>query len=319
MTASAMHRAHGAAAGRGGAGAGAGATVRRMSDAAPAPAKPKANPNDLLKAKMATATLVRKEIQANGRLGVFVLRPDRSPRWAYQAGQYTTLGLDTPAGFVPRAYSIAGSPLDGDLEFYIALVEGGALTPTLFAQEVGATFRYLSPKGKFTLAHAARPTVLMVATGTGLAPFVAQVRSLWKLHQAGIPSPYRIILVHGCAYADEFGYRAELEGYAAARGTGFDLTVIATSSRPDPARGWTPATGKGRANETVRAILGAELPPGRIVALPEGVDPAAVRALLDPARTAIMACGNPGMIDDLKEPAAAFGITSFQIEEFWKA
>ena len=279
--------------------------------------KPKPHPNDLLKQKMATATLVRKEIFAGGRLGTFVIRPDSGARWWYQAGQYTTLGLDTPYGFVPRAYSIAGSPLDGDLEFYIALVEGGQLTPTIFAQEPGAQFRMLTAKGKFTFAHAAKRTILMVCTGTGLAPFVAQIRTLWKLHQAGIPSTYRLVLFHGAAYVDELGYRSELEGYA--KTPGFDLTYITTSSRPEPARGWTEATGAGRVNELFRHVIGAPVPHGRRVAMPAGLDTEAVRALIDPAQTAVMACGNPGMIEDIKEPIAHAGITTYLVEEFWKA
>src|SRR3954470_15970857 len=103
-----------------------------MSDASkPAEAAPKGS--DALKAKMQTATLVEKQVFAGGRLGIFKLRPDNGMRWHYQAGQYTTLGLDTPDhGFVPRAYSIAGSPLDDGLEFYIALVDNGHLTPTIF-------------------------------------------------------------------------------------------------------------------------------------------------------------------------------------------
>jgi ferredoxin-NADP reductase len=289
------------------------------------PAAPAVNPkvaaaNEMLKKKMATATLVSKEVFAGGRLGVFKLKPDTTDRWWYQAGQYTTLGLDTPTGFVPRAYSIAGSPLDdGIIEFYIALVEGGALTPTIFAQEPGATFRYLSPKGKFTLATAGKKTLVMVATGTGLAPFVAQIRSLWKLHQAGVPSAYRIILFHGAAYSDEFGYAAELEGYAAARTQGFDFTYLKTSSRPDAARGWVPAIAKGRVNEVVRTVLGQPIPAGRSVEMPPGVTAESIRELIVPADTAFMACGNPGMIEDLKEPIAHLGVSTYLVEEFWKA
>lgn len=273
--------------------------------------------NEALKKKMATAVLVKKEIFAGGRLGVFVLKPE-GERWWFQAGQYTTLGLDTPTGFVPRAYSIAGSPLDGGvLEFYIALVEGGALTPTIFQAEIGSHFRYLSAKGKFTLAHANQPVLAMVATGTGLAPFVGQIRTLWKLHQAGVRNPHRIVLFHGSAYSDEFGYAGELQGYAA--DPAFGLTYIRTSSRPDPARGWDASIAKGRVNEVVRHILGAPIPEGRTVSLPTGVDGAAIKALLDPSRTAFMACGNPGMIEDLKEPIAHHGVTTYLVEEFWKA
>ena len=117
---------------------------------------------------------------------------------------------------MPRAYSIAGSPLDEVLEFYIALVDNG-LTPSIFAQEVGATFHYLSPKGRFTITAAAKPRVVMIATGTGLAPFVAQIRTLWKAFHSGVPQHQRVLLFYGVAYADEFGYRQELETYAAAR------------------------------------------------------------------------------------------------------
>lgn len=278
--------------------------------------------NEALKKKMATATLISKEVFAGGRLGKFVIKPEAGDRWWYQAGQYTTLGLDTPTGFVPRAYSIAGSPLDGGvLEFYIALVEGGALTPTIFNAEVGATFRYLSPKGKFTLTQAnvsgPKKTLVMVATGTGLAPFVGQLRTLWKAHQAGVPNPYQVILFHGAAYSDEFGYAGELETMAA--DAAFGLAYVKTSSRPDASRGWTESIAKGRVNEVARLVLGQPNAPGRVVEMPVGVDAAALKARIDPATTAFLACGNPGMIEDLKEPIAAIGCGTFLVEEFWKA
>ena len=276
--------------------------------------------SDALKKKMQTATLVEKTVFAGGRLGIFKLKPDSGARWWFHAGQYTTLGLDTPAhGFVPRAYSIAGSPVDdGVLEFYIALVDNGHLTPSIFAQELGAKFHYLSPKGKFTIKAAAKQIVVMIATGTGLAPFVSQIRTLWKSYQSGVPLPYRVVLFYGVAYADEFGYRQELEGYAAARKDGFDFTFICSSSRPDPARGFTSATAKGRVNEVVRYVFGQPIPEGRSVALPDGVDAAQLRETITPAATAFMACGNPGMIEDLKEPVHALGIGHYLVEEFWK-
>ena len=280
--------------------------------------------SEVLKKKMQTATLVEKTILGGGRLGVFKLKPDSGTRWWYQAGQYTTLGLDTAGhGFVPRAYSIAGSPLDdGIIEFYIALVDNGQLTPTIFAQELGAKFHYLTPKGKFTLKHAGKKTLVMVATGTGLAPFVAQIRTLWKSHQSGVPCPYRVVLFYGASYSDEFGYRAELDQYAAAKKDGFDFHFICASSRPDASRGWNATIAKGRVNEVVRHALGFGVPEGRTVALPEGVDGAALKAHVftnGPADIAFMACGNPGMIEDLKEPIAHAGIGTYLVEEFWKA
>lgn len=274
--------------------------------------------SEVLRAKMATATLVDKTVHADGRLCVITLRPDTGERWWFKAGQYTSLGLDTAEhGFVVRAYSIAGSPLDPDLEFYIALVENGKLTPTIFAQERGATFYFLKPVGHFTLAKGDKPTAVMVATGTGLAPFVAMIRSLWKAHQAGLPGSQRVILFHGASHVDELVYRDELARYAS--DAHFDFTYICTSSRPDPARGWTSATGIGRVNEVVRLMLGADLPAGRTVALPDGVTASGLRALIDPGLTAFYTCGNPGMIEDLRAPAADLGVTTYLTEEFWKA
>ena len=282
--------------------------------------------NETLKKKMATATLVSKEVFAAGRLGRFVIKPDASERWWYQAGQYTTLGLDTPTGFVARAYSIAGTPFDGEvIEFYIALVEGGALTPTIFQAEIGTQVRYLSPKGKFTLAqanaHGQRTTLVMVATGTGLAPFVSQIRTLWKAHQAGVPNAYNLILFHGAAYSDEFGYAQEFEQYAA--DPTFKFTYLQTSSRPETSRGWLPYIAKGRVNEVVRLVLGQPNEPGRVVDLPPDLDAREIRDLIAPngdaSKTAFLACGNPGMIDDLREPLHAIGCSTYLVEEFWKA
>jgi ferredoxin-NADP reductase len=281
--------------------------------------------SDAIKKKMQTATLVEKTVFANGRLAVFKIEPDSGTRWWYRAGQYTTLGLDTVEhGFVPRAYSIAGSPLDGGLEFYVALVDEGQLTPTMFAQEVGATFYFLSAKGNFTIKQAGKRTLVMVSTGTGLAPFVSHVRTLWKLHQSGVPSPYRVVLFYGVSYSDEFGYREELERYAsaAAKKEGFDFTFVCTSSRPDPARGWTPATGMGRVNEVVRHVLAAPIPEGRTVALAEGMEAAALKAHIlehGPDDVAFLTCGNPGMIEDLEEPVKELGVGTYLTEEYWKA
>jgi len=133
-----------------------------------------------------------------------------------------------------------------------------------------------------------------------------------------VPPTYRVVLFYGVAYADEFGYRQELEGYAAARKDGFDFTFICSSSRPDPARGFTTATAKGRVNEVVRYVFGQPLPEGRSVALPDGVEAAQLREAVKPEATAFMACGNPGMIEDLKEPVHALGIGHYLVEEFWK-
>ena len=260
---------------------------------------------------MSVATLVSKDLWAGGRLGRFVLRP-AGRRWDFQPGQFTSVGLDTPHGFVVRAYSIANAPEQDDLEFHIALVPDGRLTPSLFALAPGAEIRYLNPKGHFTLAKAAQPIVLQVATGTGLAPFLSQLRSRWNAYQGGQRDGRRIVLFHGAAFADELSYADELRRYADDHD--FGLTYIATVSRPDPRQGVPAGIGRGRVNHLVRQVLGQ----GGAGSLPPQVTLDTLRHDLAPERTAVLACGNPGMIADLRQAVADAGITTFLSEEFWK-
>ena len=99
------------------------------------------------------------------------------------------------------------------------------------------------------------------------------------------------------------------------------FTSLSNPIRMRVIRGWTPTIAKGRVNEVVRHVIGAPLPEGRSVTLPDGVDTAALKAHIfsgAPADTGFMACGNPGMIEDLKEPLAHIGVTSYLVEEFWK-
>ena len=76
---------------------------------------------------------------------------------------------------------------------------------------------------------------------------------------------------------------------------------------------------RGESFELWVSNVGQPIPEGRVVALPEGVDGAALRESIKPDETAFMTCGNPGMIEDLKEPAHAIGVGTYLVEEFWKA
>ncbi len=272
-----------------------------------------------LKQKMHTGRISRVPTTCPEHLGVFRVALDSGPVPLYQAGQYITLGMDTPAGFVPRAYSIASCPLDRDAyELYLVRVDGGALTPHLFAAPAGSPVWVMPPRGAFTLAKAQARTVVMVATGTGLAPFLGQIRTLYRLHEVGIPAGYRVILMHGCAYADEFGFRDELLGYAKARTTDFDFTYLTTASRPEEGHGWSDEHGAGRVNELFRSLFDLPTDSRRPVTLPRGVDKAHLRGLIRQEPAALMVCGNPGMIDHLREPARQLGIGGFMVEEYWK-
>ena len=83
-----------------------------------------------------------------------------------------------PDKLIRRAYSIASSSLAREyMDFYVALVTTGALTPRLFNLKIGDRI-WLGPKvtGLFTFEQVpVDANVVMIATGTGLAPYMSML------------------------------------------------------------------------------------------------------------------------------------------------
>lgn len=157
-----------------------------------------------------TATVVRLE-NASQRVRRFWLRPaDDAGAFAFRAGQFIT--FDLPVGEKRlqrwRSYSLASAPGDGtELELCIVRMDGGLATAYLFDQvAVGSTLRFKGPEGTFVLPENVDQDLVLVCTGTGVAPFRSMVRDL---DQRGWPAR-RVHLIYGSRtredllYADEF-------------------------------------------------------------------------------------------------------------------
>ena len=184
--------------------------------------------------------LERREL--SDELWVIRLAPGGPLRFV--AGQYATLGVERDGKRIERAYSIVSSPYEDFLEFFIELVHQGELTPYLHHLHTGdaMTCRRIA-KGRFTLdMQSGRRHHLLLATVTGIAPYISYVRALhrdWKNN--AMPGDHRLYVIHGASRSWEFGYREELERYAAEVEW---LKYVPTISRPweDPA--WTGETGR---------------------------------------------------------------------------
>lgn len=142
----------------------------------------------------------------------------------FTPGQYTLLGLPPSAprsaGAVPedpapepgelirRAYSVASSSVEREyVEFYVAQVRSGTLTPRLFALQVGDRV-HLSPRftGMFTLDQVpADSHLVFIGTGTGLAPYMSMIRT----HVEAVRDR-RLLVIHGARNSWDLGYRTEL-------------------------------------------------------------------------------------------------------------
>jgi ferredoxin--NADP+ reductase len=177
---------------------------------------------------------------------LWVIRIDPGGPFDYRAGQFATLGFERDGVRTERAYSIASSPYEDALEFFVELVPQGGLTPSLFQLQPGDTLlcRKIA-KGRFTLdLHSGRTNHLLISTVTGIAPFVSYVRTLyrdWKSGTSPMPGNHKLFCLQGASQSFELGYREELERYAAEAPW---FKYVPTVSRPWEDSNWKGETGR---------------------------------------------------------------------------
>ena len=88
------------------------------------------------------------------------------------------LALYTADGRVSRPYSLASGTGEDVLRFVIRRMPGGVLSPYLGERQPGDLVRVSPPFGWFRPGeHDGRRPYVFIATGTGIAPFLAHYRS----------------------------------------------------------------------------------------------------------------------------------------------
>lgn len=172
------------------------------------------------------------------------IRVNPGGEFRFQPGQYATLGVQGPEKRWERAYSIASSPYEDEIEFFLELVPQGELTPKLHQLQPGDEMLMRKvPKGRFTLeTKTERTNHLLVSTVTGLAPFISYLRTLSRDHgNAAFPMGHKLFLIHGASRSWEFGYHEEIEGMVAQSPW---LQYVPTVSRPWEDPGWQGEVGR---------------------------------------------------------------------------
>ncbi len=108
-----------------------------------------------------------------------------------------------------RSYSIANAPNGINiLEFCIVRLEGGAASEYLFNElKVGEKIRFKGPSGKFILPDPIEKDLVLICTGTGVAPYRSM---LIDLHNNKKPHK-NIHLIFGTRYENGILYRDEFE------------------------------------------------------------------------------------------------------------
>jgi ferredoxin-NADP reductase len=164
---------------------------------------------------------------------------DPGPEHPHVPGHWVTMFLDREGEEpIKRQYSVASATReDGTFDLAVTRVEGGPMSTFLHRAEVGAKVSMLHAQGLFVLEPMVRP-VVMVATGTGVAPFRAMLQEIEAKSVVAQP----IYLLFGCRTEDEILYRDEFESLATRLSY---FTFIPTLSRAGDEwpgrRGWVQA------------------------------------------------------------------------------
>jgi len=223
-------------------------------------------------------------------------------------------------GPVTHSYSIASAPWEtlahGCLEFYVVLERAedgtpGRLSSSFFEMGPGdEAVRYVNRiTGNFTLDHRANGfgSVLLVGTGTGVAPFASMIKQLDHEARRGAVPPIQYTLLHANRTYEELAYHQELLDIEAAQR--FDFVYGASVSRPSDRDRQDPRLGQGRANNLLRLIFDMPLEDARVPpVLPRHISREALLKRFDPSRTVVLTCGNPASMEDIKYVADAHHI-----------
>jgi ferredoxin--NADP+ reductase len=217
--------------------------------------------------------------------GLYSFKTTRPPEYQFTAGQYARLGLlNADGNVIWRAYSIVSSTLENEVEYYVIDVPEGSFTSILRTLEPGAPI--LLDRQCFGVMLPERfkdgEDLWMLATGTGLGPFVSILRenTVWQRF-------CHIVLVHSVRHPSEFAYREELQAmqnsHAGAGQSIAELKLLQTCTR-------------------VQSIDTDPYLHGRITnLLQSGELEKRVGLALTAERSRVMLCGNPAMIDEMRD------------------
>ncbi|HCC58955.1 MAG TPA: oxidoreductase [Solibacterales bacterium] len=221
-----------------------------------------------------TARLVQSlEIAPDTRHFVFEIQ--ERDDFDYQPGQFVSLLHEIDGKSITRAYSLAGLPDGNRVELCLNLVDDGKLSPHLFAMQPGDSIDLKGPYGTFVFREP-RPTV-MVATGTGVAPFRGMLSRRLPQDET---HPYTLIF--GVREEAKLLYRNDFERLAR---THPNFRFLPTLTRPSES--WTGRT--GRVQSHLFELLG------------------------DRREVDVYICGLKAMVDDVRAKLKELGFERKQI------
>jgi ferredoxin-NADP reductase len=135
-----------------------------------------------------------------------------SGEFAFEAGQFTNIRLEDPdevGVIIQRAYSFASAPKPDCFELCIELIDGGKGSRYFGGLKIGDEIDLKTPFGFCNLKKENLQPLLMVATGTGIAPMKSILEDLAEHNDKR-----RIDLFFGVRHEENLFYQEELRNLA---------------------------------------------------------------------------------------------------------
>jgi len=211
---------------------------------------------------------------------LFSFTATRDPGFRFQNGQFAMIGLEVDGRPLVRAYSMASANHEDALEFFSIKVADGPLTSRLQKIREGDSI-LVGRKATGTLVTAnliPGKRLLLLATGTGLAPFASLIKDpdIYDAYET-------VILAHGCRQVSELAYGEQLVENLRKDDLFGPMVEGRLIYYPTVTR--EPFRNRGRVTDLVESgQLFAD------VGLPA----------LDLETDRVMLCGSPGMLDELR-------------------
>lgn len=233
------------------------------------------------------------------------VRTTRNVSFRFQPGQFARIGIASGSGgTIWRPYSMVSANYDEHLEFFSIIVPNGAFS-TKLAQASVADSIYVEkqPYGYLTTSRfVGGQDLWMLATGTGVAPFISILRDpeIWAQYD-------NLVLAYSVRNTSELAYRNEIAAIAQEEPFvehGHKLHFVPTVTRE---------SAPGMLNRRLTDLLqDGELE--RHIGFP-----------IDAGRARILICGNPQMLDDVRQVLTARGFRPdlgrapghFASENYW--
>ncbi len=142
----------------------------------------------LYKGKAEIAEIIRETHDTK----TYRLRLENNAKMEFKPGQFAVLVIPPELGGGPqysRAYSMASSPTESLIDLTMNVV--GSVTQKMDSFETGTKVSLQGPFGRFVLDEEKQKDVVVIAGGTGIAPF----RSMWRyIHDKKLPNKITVLV-----------------------------------------------------------------------------------------------------------------------------